>query len=169
MAPTADGLGYWLVSADGGVFAFGDAEFHGQLSGTGRSGSVVLSVGDSLFANDGMVQFTVRCRGQASCTGNATLIALLGSQAGAARVAPRSGRHHPQRRALVIGRERFTIAGGHTRRVRIRLNRTGQRLLHKHGKLRARLTIVGTASGRSINLHKNLRLSLRAKKNATRR
>ena len=25
MAPTADGDGYWLVAADGGVFSFGDA------------------------------------------------------------------------------------------------------------------------------------------------
>jgi len=30
MAGTPDGGGYWLVSADGGVFAFGDAGFHGS-------------------------------------------------------------------------------------------------------------------------------------------
>ena len=30
MASTADGQGYWLVAADGGVFAFGDASFHGS-------------------------------------------------------------------------------------------------------------------------------------------
>jgi len=30
MASTADGKGYWLVAADGGVFAFGDAGFHGS-------------------------------------------------------------------------------------------------------------------------------------------
>jgi hypothetical protein len=29
MAATADGGGYWLVAADGGVFAFGDARFFG--------------------------------------------------------------------------------------------------------------------------------------------
>jgi hypothetical protein len=41
MAATADGGGYWLVGADGGVFAFGDARFHGSLAGTRLSGPVV--------------------------------------------------------------------------------------------------------------------------------
>ena len=31
--PRRDGNGYWLVGADGGVFAFGDAAFHGSLGG----------------------------------------------------------------------------------------------------------------------------------------
>ena len=26
----ADGGGYWLVASDGGIFAFGDAAFHGS-------------------------------------------------------------------------------------------------------------------------------------------
>jgi hypothetical protein len=30
MAATADGRGYWLVASDGGIFAFGDAAFHGS-------------------------------------------------------------------------------------------------------------------------------------------
>jgi beta-lactamase class A len=30
MAATPDGLGYWVVAADGGVFAFGDAAFEGS-------------------------------------------------------------------------------------------------------------------------------------------
>jgi hypothetical protein len=33
MAATADGQGYWLVAADGGVFSFGGAPFLGSLSG----------------------------------------------------------------------------------------------------------------------------------------
>jgi hypothetical protein len=33
MAPSADGGGYWLVAADGGVFAFGDARFSGSMGG----------------------------------------------------------------------------------------------------------------------------------------
>jgi hypothetical protein len=33
MAATPDGNGYWLVSADGGVFSFGDAGFHGSMGG----------------------------------------------------------------------------------------------------------------------------------------
>ena len=30
IAATPDGKGYWLVSADGGVFSYGDAGFHGS-------------------------------------------------------------------------------------------------------------------------------------------
>jgi hypothetical protein len=37
MATTPDGGGYWLVGADGGVFAFGDAVFHGSLPASGTS------------------------------------------------------------------------------------------------------------------------------------
>jgi hypothetical protein len=33
MAATASGKGYWLVAADGGVFSFGDAAFHGSEGG----------------------------------------------------------------------------------------------------------------------------------------
>ena len=30
MATTPDGAGYWLVASDGGIFAIGDAVFHGS-------------------------------------------------------------------------------------------------------------------------------------------
>jgi len=33
IAPTFDGGGYWLVGRDGGLFAFGDAKFHGSVPG----------------------------------------------------------------------------------------------------------------------------------------
>ena len=33
IAATPSGHGYWLVAADGGVFTFGDATFHGSTSG----------------------------------------------------------------------------------------------------------------------------------------
>ena len=33
VVPTTDGGGYWVVGADGGVFAFGDAKFLGSLPG----------------------------------------------------------------------------------------------------------------------------------------
>ena len=33
MAATPDGNGYWLVARDGGVFAFGDAGYHGSTGG----------------------------------------------------------------------------------------------------------------------------------------
>jgi hypothetical protein len=37
MAQTADGGGYWLVAADGGIFGFGDAPYYGSLPGDGGS------------------------------------------------------------------------------------------------------------------------------------
>ena len=33
MAATPDGKGYWLVAADGGIFAYGDAAFYGSTGG----------------------------------------------------------------------------------------------------------------------------------------
>jgi hypothetical protein len=33
ITPTASGNGYWVVKADGGVFSFGDAAFHGSMGG----------------------------------------------------------------------------------------------------------------------------------------
>ncbi len=41
MATTPDGGGYWFVSADGGIFAFGDAGFFGSMGGTPLNKPVV--------------------------------------------------------------------------------------------------------------------------------
>jgi hypothetical protein len=41
IARTADGGGYWLVAADGGVFSFGDAGFHGSMGGKPLAAPVV--------------------------------------------------------------------------------------------------------------------------------
>jgi hypothetical protein len=41
MATTPDGKGYWLVAADGGVFAYGDAPFEGSLGATRLTGPIV--------------------------------------------------------------------------------------------------------------------------------
>ena len=39
--PTATGHGYWLVAADGGVFSFGDARFHGSTGNVHLNAPVV--------------------------------------------------------------------------------------------------------------------------------
>ena len=44
MAPTPDGLGYWLVAADGGVFGFGDASYLGSLPGVGVHTSAIVGM-----------------------------------------------------------------------------------------------------------------------------
>ena len=41
MAATPTGKGYWTVAADGGIFAFGDAAFHGSMGGTTLNKPVV--------------------------------------------------------------------------------------------------------------------------------
>ena len=41
MAATTDGLGYYLVAADGGVFNFGDAVSYGSMAGSTLNAPVV--------------------------------------------------------------------------------------------------------------------------------
>ena len=41
---TPDGGGYWLVGADGGVFAFGDATFYGSLANTHLARPIVAAI-----------------------------------------------------------------------------------------------------------------------------
>jgi ribosomal protein L24E len=41
MASTPDGKGYWLVASDGGIFAFGDAGFHGSTGNIALNQPVV--------------------------------------------------------------------------------------------------------------------------------
>ena len=41
MAATSTGRGYWLVAADGGVFAFGDARFYGSMGNVALNAPIV--------------------------------------------------------------------------------------------------------------------------------
>jgi hypothetical protein len=41
MAPTTDGGGYWLVASDGGIFAYGDAQFYGSTGSTHLNNPIV--------------------------------------------------------------------------------------------------------------------------------
>jgi hypothetical protein len=41
MAATPDGLGYWLVASDGGIFNYGNAGFAGSMGGTPLNQPVV--------------------------------------------------------------------------------------------------------------------------------
>ena len=58
---TPDSAGYWLAASDGGVFAFGDAAFHGSMGGTHLNQPIVgiTSTADGkgywLVASDGGV------------------------------------------------------------------------------------------------------------------
>ncbi len=48
MAATPDGLGYWLVASDGGVFAFGDARFYGREA-TGKTAPTIVGIAPSPY------------------------------------------------------------------------------------------------------------------------
>jgi hypothetical protein len=41
LRPTDTSQGYWALTADGAVYSFGDAAFHGAAGGLGGSGGVV--------------------------------------------------------------------------------------------------------------------------------
>ena len=44
MAATSTGGGYWLAATDGGMFAFGNADFHGSMGGQHRSNQPVVGL-----------------------------------------------------------------------------------------------------------------------------
>jgi hypothetical protein len=75
MAATPDGAGYWLVAADGGIFAFGDAAFHGSAGGM-RLGAPVVGMAAT---PDGAGYWLVAADGGVFGFGNAT---FAGSPAG---------------------------------------------------------------------------------------
>jgi hypothetical protein len=45
MSPTPSGRGYWLVAADGGVFAFGDAPYLGSTGAIRLNQPIVAMTG----------------------------------------------------------------------------------------------------------------------------
>jgi len=83
MAGTPDGSGYWLVAGDGGVFAFGDAGFHGSLSGQTLQRDVV---GIASTADGGVFAF-----GDAGFFGSASGVGLNQRVAGIAATADGGG------------------------------------------------------------------------------
>ncbi len=78
MAPTPDGRGYWLVASDGGIFAFGDAQFHGSTGAIHLNKPIVGMAptpdgrGYWLVASDGGI-FAFGDAGFSGSTGGETL------------------------------------------------------------------------------------------------
>jgi hypothetical protein len=90
------------------------------------------------------LRLPVRCSGAGRCTGRATLTATTLKHGSAA----------------TIGSARFSLAGGTTRTLTIHLSRTGRARLHATtARLRARLTLTGTAGGRRLSQSKAIRLT----------
>jgi ribosomal protein L24E len=81
MAATPDGRGYWLVASDGGIFAFGDAQFYGS------TGSIHLNepVVGMAATPDGRGYWLVASDGGIFAFGDAP---YLGSKGGSALAGP---------------------------------------------------------------------------------
>jgi acetyl esterase/lipase len=89
IATTPSGHGYWLVAADGGIFAFGDARYFGSLAGLHLAHPIVSIVATStgrgyylLGLDGGVFAFgDARFRGNAASRlrGNAVAIATSGN------------------------------------------------------------------------------------------
>jgi hypothetical protein len=77
MAATADGRGYWLVAADGGIFAFGDAGFHGSMGGKALNAPMV----GMAATPDGGGYWTVAADGGIFAFGTADYFGSMGGKA----------------------------------------------------------------------------------------
>ena len=84
MTSTADGQGYWLVAADGGIFAFGDAAFDGSMGGKPLSRPIVGMTSTA----DGQGYWLVAADGGIFAFGDA---AYEGSMGGTHLAAPITG------------------------------------------------------------------------------
>jgi hypothetical protein len=74
MAVTPDGKGYWLVGADGGVFANGDAPFEGSLGAVNLTGPIVAMAATP----DGRGYWLVALDGGVFTFGDAPYLGSLG-------------------------------------------------------------------------------------------
>ena len=84
MAGTPDGLGYWLVASDGGVFGFGSAAYHGSMGGEQLNAPIVAMAG----APDGLGYWLVASDGGVFGFGSAR---FFGSRSGQALSALAAG------------------------------------------------------------------------------
>ncbi len=78
MADTADGNGYWLVQAGGGVFSYGNVHFYGSLPGLGIVPAAQI-VG-IVATPDGKGYWLVGADGGVFSFGDARFFGSIGSQ-----------------------------------------------------------------------------------------
>src|SRR5256885_17236735 len=86
MTRTPTGNGYWLVASDGGIFAFGDATFHGSTGATPLAKPIV----GMTATPTGNGYWLVASAGGIFSFGDAP---LPGSGVGPVRSHPGAGRH----------------------------------------------------------------------------
>ena len=88
MVPTDGGRGYFLVGADGGVFAFGDARFEGSCPGVGGCVGSAVAV---MPADSGNGYWVVTNTGQVYAFGDAAYYGAPGSQSSTVTAAVSTG------------------------------------------------------------------------------
>ena len=88
MVPTDSGRGYFLVGADGGVFAFGDARFEGSCPGVGGCVGSAVAV---MPADSGNGYWVVTNTGQVYAFGDAAYYGAPGSQSSTVTAAVSTG------------------------------------------------------------------------------
>ena len=115
MAATATGRGYWLVASDGGIFAFGDALFHGSMGGQPLNEPMVGMAGTPT----GRGYWTVASDGGIFAFGDALFHGSMGGQHLNAAGRGHGGHDHGER-----------VPPGGRRRRRVRLRRRPVRRIH---------------------------------------
>ena len=76
MAATPDGIGYWAVASDGGIFAFGNAPFEGSTGGIHLNAPIVGMAGTS----DGGGYWLVASDGGVFAFGDAAFLGSMGAR-----------------------------------------------------------------------------------------
>ena len=119
MAATSDGLGYWLVASDGGIFSFGDARFFGSAGGTPLNKPVV----GMAATPDGGGYWIAASDGGIFNYGDANFNGSMGGsrpeQAGRRRrVGQLTGSSHQDTRSVASRHRPRRIVRGATRRTR---------------------------------------------------
>jgi hypothetical protein len=75
MAATPDGLGYWLVASDGGLFSYGTAKFLGSVAGLAATKPIV----GMAATPDGLGYWLVASDGGLFAYGTAPFLGSTGS------------------------------------------------------------------------------------------
>ena len=88
MVPTHDGVGYWLIASDGGLFAYGDAAFHGSL-GSSPPPTPIVGVAPS---TDGGGYWMLEANGTVHAFGDSPAVGISAASPGlAAMRSPMTG------------------------------------------------------------------------------
>lgn len=102
--------------------------------GTHEASPRATLASSTLAVSGGSASAKVSCpAGVATCSGTVTLRTLTAVSAGA---------HAARKAILTLGSASFTVAGGQTRTVTVRLSSAARRLLARSHTLRARVTVV---------------------------